>query len=177
MGYPSKTHLKLKCREVSFAHNLFRSCPIVVKFCTEHDSDSAVIWANFFRCIFGRIYCAAPMVSGIFWLPLSTHFAYNFIDAPWSWSWTNIYHLTLSLFYYRHGIGYVFSCYPSLQINDYNGTNNIINKYYCNFRKGMYVCLCINSTRFNMIQNSRQEILGAVQYRISVQNACSTQNL
>ena len=35
MVYQSKIHLKLKSREVSFAHNLFCSYSIVLKFCTE----------------------------------------------------------------------------------------------------------------------------------------------
>ena len=33
--YPSETHLKLKCRETSFAHNICLNNPIVLKFCTE----------------------------------------------------------------------------------------------------------------------------------------------
>ena len=40
--YPSKTHLKLKSREISFIHNIRFSCPIVLKFCTEHGSITAV---------------------------------------------------------------------------------------------------------------------------------------
>ena len=44
-GYPSDTHLKF--RETSFAHNLFISNPIVLKFCTEHDSDAVVLCAKF----------------------------------------------------------------------------------------------------------------------------------
>ena len=47
MGYPPETHFKLKSREVSFAHNLFRKWPIVLKFCTEHGSDTAVLCATF----------------------------------------------------------------------------------------------------------------------------------
>ena len=38
MGYPSETHLKPKSRENVFAHHLILNCPIVPKFCTEHDS-------------------------------------------------------------------------------------------------------------------------------------------
>ena len=36
-----ETHLKLKYREVSFTHNLCRSCPIVLNFCAEHGSGIA----------------------------------------------------------------------------------------------------------------------------------------
>ena len=46
IGYPSDTHLKLKSRDVSFAHNSFCSCPIVSKFGTEHDNDTAVPYAK-----------------------------------------------------------------------------------------------------------------------------------
>ena len=45
--YPSKTHLKLKSREISFVHNIRFSCPIVLKFCTEHGSITAVLCATF----------------------------------------------------------------------------------------------------------------------------------
>ena len=43
MRYPAETHLKLKSRKVSFAHNLFRTCPIGLVFRTEHGSDTAVL--------------------------------------------------------------------------------------------------------------------------------------
>ena len=33
--------------QISFAHNSFVNCPIVVKFCTEHGSDTAMLWAKF----------------------------------------------------------------------------------------------------------------------------------
>ena len=44
--YPSQT-LKPKSREISFANILFISYPIVLKFCTEHGSDTAVLCAKF----------------------------------------------------------------------------------------------------------------------------------
>ena len=47
MGHPSETHLKLKYHEISFADNLFGSCPIVLQFCTEHGSDTVVLSAKF----------------------------------------------------------------------------------------------------------------------------------
>ena len=47
MVYPSETYLKLKSREVSFAHNVFRNCPVILKFCTSHDSDTAVRCSKF----------------------------------------------------------------------------------------------------------------------------------
>ena len=46
-GYPSETHLKLKSREISFAHNLLFIYPIVFEFCTEHGSDTGVLCAIF----------------------------------------------------------------------------------------------------------------------------------
>ena len=49
MGYPYKMHLKLISLEVSFAQSSFRSCPIVLNFCTELGSDTAVLCANFLK--------------------------------------------------------------------------------------------------------------------------------
>ena len=40
-------HLKLKSREILFAHNSLLSWQIVLKFCTEHGSNTAVLCANF----------------------------------------------------------------------------------------------------------------------------------
>ena len=40
IGYPSETHLKLKSREVSFAHNLFVSSSIALTFDSEHGRDT-----------------------------------------------------------------------------------------------------------------------------------------
>ena len=45
--YPYETHLKLKSREISLAVNLFLSCQIILKFCTEHGNDTAVLCAKF----------------------------------------------------------------------------------------------------------------------------------
>ena len=47
IGYPSETHLKLKSREISFAHEVLLDCEIVSKFCTKHGSINSVICANF----------------------------------------------------------------------------------------------------------------------------------
>ena len=47
IGYPSETYLKLKCREILFDHNIRFNCPIGLKFCTEHGSDTAVLCAKF----------------------------------------------------------------------------------------------------------------------------------
>ena len=47
MGYPSEMHLDLKPCEALFAHNLFCSCPIVLKFGTEHGNDTAMLCAKF----------------------------------------------------------------------------------------------------------------------------------
>ena len=47
MGYQSETHPKLKSREISFVHNVRFSCPIFLKFCTEHGSITAVLCAKF----------------------------------------------------------------------------------------------------------------------------------
>ena len=45
--HPSETDIKLKSREISFVHNLLFNCPVVLKFCTSHDSDAAVLCTNF----------------------------------------------------------------------------------------------------------------------------------
>ena len=48
IGNPFETHLKkLKSREIAFAHNLFISYPIFLKFCTEYGSITAVLHATF----------------------------------------------------------------------------------------------------------------------------------
>ena len=47
VGYPSETQHKPKSRQISFAHKLFLNYPIVLKFCTEHGSDTAVLCAKF----------------------------------------------------------------------------------------------------------------------------------
>ena len=45
--YPSESHLRLKSREISFAHNLLLSCLIVLKFSTGHGSITAMLCAYF----------------------------------------------------------------------------------------------------------------------------------
>ena len=44
---PSKTDLQLKLYEIAFVHNLLLSCQMVLKFCTEHGSITAVLCAKF----------------------------------------------------------------------------------------------------------------------------------
>ena len=45
--YPSEIHIKLKSREISFAHNSCFSWPIALKLCAEHGSIIAVLCAKF----------------------------------------------------------------------------------------------------------------------------------
>ena len=45
--YPFETPFKSKSRESSFAHNSLLNRAIVLKFCTEHRSDTAVLCAEF----------------------------------------------------------------------------------------------------------------------------------
>ena len=40
MGYPPETHLKPKSREILLDHNFLLGYPIVLKFCTDHGSDT-----------------------------------------------------------------------------------------------------------------------------------------
>ena len=50
VSYPSETRIKLNSLEISFAQNICFSCQIVLKICTEHDSDgsdTAVLCASF----------------------------------------------------------------------------------------------------------------------------------
>ena len=41
----------LKSREISFAHTVWASCPIILEFCAEHGSYNAVLCANFQKCL------------------------------------------------------------------------------------------------------------------------------
>ena len=45
--YPSQTHLKLKSHKISFAYNIHLNNPIVLNFCTEHGSITAMLCAKF----------------------------------------------------------------------------------------------------------------------------------
>ena len=47
MGYHSETHLELKSHVILFADNLLLKSPIVLKFCTEHGSDTAMLCTKF----------------------------------------------------------------------------------------------------------------------------------
>ena len=47
MEYPTKIHHKPKSREISFAYNLVFTWPIVLKFCIEHGSCTAVLCTKF----------------------------------------------------------------------------------------------------------------------------------
>ena len=47
MEYPPETYIKLKSREILFGHNSLLICRIVLKFCTQHGSITAVLCANF----------------------------------------------------------------------------------------------------------------------------------
>ena len=47
IGYPSETHLKLKSAEILYVHNLLINHSIVLKFCPEHGSDTAMLCAKF----------------------------------------------------------------------------------------------------------------------------------
>ena len=47
IGHLPHAYLKLKSRKISFIHSLFRSLPIVLKFCTVHGSDTAVLCTTF----------------------------------------------------------------------------------------------------------------------------------
>ena len=47
MEYPCQIHCKLKSSENLFDLNLLLCCQIILKFCTEHGSITAVLCANF----------------------------------------------------------------------------------------------------------------------------------
>ena len=47
IGYLSETHGQLKPHEISFIPNICFSCPILLKFCAEHRSDTDVLYAKF----------------------------------------------------------------------------------------------------------------------------------
>ena len=42
-----KFHLKIKCREILLVHAFLPNSPIILKFCIEHGSDTAVLCAKF----------------------------------------------------------------------------------------------------------------------------------
>ena len=42
-----ETHRELKYHQILLAHNLFFSCPIILKFWTEHGSDTAMLCTKF----------------------------------------------------------------------------------------------------------------------------------
>ena len=85
---PSETHIKSKSRKTSFTHNLITRYSVVLKFCTEHGSTTAMLYAKVrndcttetvkdehdftrieFKMILGRIpYIAQPPVSCSFCL-------------------------------------------------------------------------------------------------------------
>ena len=84
IAYPFETYLKPKPREISFGHNLLLSCTVVLKFCTEHGSVTAVLCAKYqndltiemdvlnersfarfeFDVSFGEITCIATKFAG-----------------------------------------------------------------------------------------------------------------
>ena len=47
VGHPFETHFKPKSREIVFRYKLLLNYPIVLLFCTAHDSDTAVLNAKF----------------------------------------------------------------------------------------------------------------------------------
>ena len=47
IGYLSRTHLKPQSHEISFANNIFPSYSIILKFCTDHDSETSALCAKF----------------------------------------------------------------------------------------------------------------------------------
>ena len=42
-----KTHLKLKYKEISYIQKIDFICPVIMDFCTEHGSITAMLWALF----------------------------------------------------------------------------------------------------------------------------------
>ena len=82
IGYHTETHLKLKSREISVAHNLFLSSQVDLEFCAEYGGDTVVSYGNcqndwaseidvlnkrYFtrfelRMSFGRIFCIAAIL-------------------------------------------------------------------------------------------------------------------
>ena len=47
VGHPSETYLKLKSREIFFDHNIHFGGQIASKFCTTHDSNTAMLRAKY----------------------------------------------------------------------------------------------------------------------------------
>ena len=47
IGNPPETYPHLKSRDISFYHNMRASYPILLEFCTEHDSITLLLFAKF----------------------------------------------------------------------------------------------------------------------------------
>ena len=45
--YPPKTHFKIKSHKILLVHNIHFSCQIILTFCTEHGSVTAMLCAKF----------------------------------------------------------------------------------------------------------------------------------
>ena len=56
------THIKLKLFDIVFIHNIHFSCPIILKYCTEHGSDTAVLYAIFQNNLGTEKYVASKQV-------------------------------------------------------------------------------------------------------------------
>ena len=64
IGYPSETLLKLKSREIPFAHHLFRGCPIVIAW-SKRDLILRWVWDSAVRM--QNSHSKPPMVISLQW--------------------------------------------------------------------------------------------------------------
>ena len=76
IGYPSETHLKFKSPKISFVYKICPSYPIVSKFCTEHSSNTAMIyekmsiWLDYWNGCYGQTRLCEIWVSDDIWMDI-----------------------------------------------------------------------------------------------------------
>ena len=75
-------HLELKYHEISFGHNLLLSCQIILKFCTEHGSITAVLCANFQNDLATEIGILGVQVSAKFEFKMSSWMNIPYYNGP-----------------------------------------------------------------------------------------------
>ena len=93
IGYPSKTHLETQIwAHFTHTHHPVFSCPIILKFCTEHGSDTTMLCAKLQNdgarkmyvldeCNFTR--CGSN--TGFGWISYTTLLNQLILSSQWQW--------------------------------------------------------------------------------------------
>ena len=90
IGYSPEISLKLKCREISFVHNICFSRPIVSKSCKEHCSNTVTWWRHQMETFFALL----AICVGIHRSPVTSPHKGQWSGAlifslTWTNSWAN----------------------------------------------------------------------------------------